>query len=1445
MAKQSFLWTTLPNGFTADHKSLRVSVLLSPRLDPEADPQRLDSFFPDWEDWPSTLAQSTFHVTFGFTKVSIPATETSAPNRVDTTLGTADSVLWKALFKPELFVRPFAFQDFSDNRVLSFDTVGIEAKIRDLYAKVAAATSGQMPTVSDFLDDPDWQDLIQAVSELDRRYYDEKTRLRNPARHFEDFLETGLHQRSATAEIFSKLQLFHTPATPAQEKIHTRTDDPRIEARWLEHQRPALPDKADLAKEIDFHQVVAAMNQYPTLLRRFGFVVDLVLEATQFPVVPDAPLSTEVEHPPGSLQIPATPSVSPVTHAGLSDQHFQPVSNPTLASSEFQVKEGLLALPPLKFRLLQTDVDGAGLKLMNFARSLARKAPGNERVDSVTRFEKEAGTPSLRTAGLMLVHRQRGSTLEHRFQTNLSKNLTTEMIFQGQSNASPPELWAEDLVRGFRFDVWDADTGVWRSLCQRTATYDVDGTQVVVTPENPEEGTVRMAATKSPDPASNPKVTYLHEAVVSWTGWSLAAPPPGRAILPDDQVDKNTTETEPELPPGMSFKTNFKALPSSLPRLRFGRRYRMRGRVVDLAGNSLPPRESDYGPEPPVSEAQPFLRYEPITAPVIALVRPENGTTEKPKEGESMERIAIRSFNDTPADNTVPTTQSSRRFAVPPQASARDAEYHGMLDAGGRVDPTTFNLLANQKDFDATDPAAALQEEKIPTQGPLDPSPIDTVYAVYLDGRSLTYLPDPLAREVAVRFFGHPEISENEILTIPLYPGSSWPEAQPFKIQVHEDPGAKPNFEETTRTLRIPIPKAIKAKVRLSMKPSEEALKSRLGIWQWLSQPDQEAKLKLTLNGQHWMLTPWRTLEIVHAVQRPLISPEFVKHVINRGYRSTSAQPRFLATCSLKSTDRLDLLAEWHEPVDDPDDPESVAKPADRNRGDTAFSVKITDPSSYSMKHQGNPRGGFAEHTIPAEDVIGVGMPGDDRVTPKVHEFHDTRYRRIEYWLDATSRFREFLPPSLLFDSDPQNPSPTDQHIKVTGPRLVTWVPNSAPPPAPKVLYVVPTFNWVRTSNEQGNRTSWRRGGGLRVYLDRPWMASGYGEMLAVVLPPASFAGDPENEPKGSPLKNFVTQWANDPIWLSPFVSGIAPSRSAFPLARTAPDPSGSWLPTHAPQTESDQPSGAFQVTGLRPPGVPYSGSTVELAPHDVHYDDERQLWYCDIEINQGASYWPFIRLALARYQPVSISGAHLSEVVLADFMQLTADRWLHVNRTDQPGKRKVVVYGMTYSDSAGHREASHAPSFSVVNPFTGVVETRTPAEVAQKSSVEIWVERLNEARGEDFGWERVAGATATPSSPDLFKIPFRASPKVTRALELQSARKFTAIAQEGLIDQIYVVKPLWDGTVQFSGGPGGQRHRLVIAEYEEHLVDDRHPYDPVPEQKGRRLVFVEHVELD
>lgn len=343
---------------------------------------------------------------------------------------------------------------------------------------------------------------------------------------------------------------------------------------------------------------------------------------------------------------------------------------------------------------------------------------------------------------------------------------------------------------------------------------------------------------------------------------------------------------------------------------------------------------------------------------------------------------------------------------------------------------------------------------------------------------------------------------------------------------------------------------------------------------------------------------------------------------------------------------------------------------------------------------------------------------------------------------------------------------------------------------------MLPTFAWMRDQDGAGNAVSERRGG-LRVYLGRPWNVSGYGEMLAVMLPSPGFTGDPETSPAGHPLKNYVTQWGADPVWDSPIVSGIAPRQSDFPLARTAPDPQGAWLPPEAPQTESDQPPGDFTVSGLTPPGLAPTDVTLDCAPHDVAWNDERQLWYCDIELDPGACYYPFIRLALARYQPVSIAGAYLSNIVLADFVALTAARWLAVATTADPRSRQVTVSGHTYRESSGSLEAGRTPG---------------SVAVAKTSVVDVWVEQLDPRLGEDFGWLRLKTATVTPG----------AAPGTDPS------------------------EVLWSGQVtvpEITNGLGPCR--LVVAEYEEYIVDDDMPYQPPPKRKDRRMVFVEHHVLD
>lgn len=196
-------------------------------------------------------------------------------------------------------------------------------------------------------------------------------------------------------------------------------------------------------------------------------------------------------------------------------------------------------------------------------------------------------------------------------------------------------------------------------------------------------------------------------------------------------------------------------------------------------------------------------------------------------------------------------------------------------------------------------------------------------------------------------------------------------------------------------------------------------------------------------------------------------------------------------------------------------------------------------------------------------------------------------------------------------------------------------VPSSARPVAPKVVDVLPTFGWEQDSTADG-ATSTRRGNGLRIYLERPWWSSGAGELLGVVVwPPADQPSPPELDDE-DPLRPYVTQWGEDPVSSAGALSSRYPGVSTFPAAAA---------------------SGA----GYTLDEVGPLGPAVNVAGHPVDYDQARDLWYCDIDVEPGPAYQPFVRLALARYQPVSVPDAHLSCVVLADFVQLAPDRFATV----------------------------------------------------------------------------------------------------------------------------------------------------------------------------------------
>jgi len=305
---------------------------------------------------------------------------------------------------------------------------------------------------------------------------------------------------------------------------------------------------------------------------------------------------------------------------------------------------GLLNLDPQRFGVAQVDLDGALHKAIMLADSVVSPEPASNLDPNVSPaqaphpevFDPGATLPSLRSGGFSLYADGAGAALLDTLSQSKAFNQALEA-----SKAQPRPFYAEDLVRGYRLDVWDAHANQWHSLHRRSGRY-VIGKDTFHTKD--EEGFIQLAATQ-PAPGATPadKDLYLHEVFARWAGWSLSVSRPGKALSrfadPDKAIpqDGDPDYATDEAVTPFKMKVRYHVVPGSLPPLRFGRRYRFRARAVDLAGNSLELGDAfgDFAaafwglPQDPEGFA--YLRYEPVGAPLSFCATPRPSPSPAPR----------------------------------------------------------------------------------------------------------------------------------------------------------------------------------------------------------------------------------------------------------------------------------------------------------------------------------------------------------------------------------------------------------------------------------------------------------------------------------------------------------------------------------------------------------------------------------------------------------------------------------------------------------------------------------------------------------------------------------------------------------------------------------------------------------------------------------------------
>lgn len=1354
---------------------------------------KLDQF-PDFLNWAYNMhpdrAQFSIEVHDGIQPRQVPAIRVSPPPIQE---------LWSSLFKSDIPVHPHVFDDFSNRPIVSYPVTEVLDYLKKFYQRLVKEARNDLPCTippkkdsngggpngggprggsngeDSYREDSNEEcvsiyGLIKELVEFQDLVYNNLKEKKEE--ELSQLLNNSLEEakaRARTRRASGKTgpaiipELPFKPPTPkgppggpplappgpsgTQNPDGVRNIDVQkaYYRTMLFHYRPAkaepttLPEgpeaKAHFEQEIDFHQMLSSLGDYPELLRRLGLIIDLYIPADSIP-------KTGKDSDKFKLRIvPSWKSQSPTRNPNTSQSSWTEDHCPwtafnyweengielfTAHSKSKEIGGGIWTPKKDEVELVQVDVDGAALKTLNLAAGIAaqyRKGVNDKPIDA----NENSGVSPLRTGGISVVRSKNAEHLNDIF--NRSGELDKKL-----SSGTIEPLYAEDLVRGYRLDVIDEKDNRF-SLHWRLGQYKILNASTSF--EIIDEGFVQPSVTSSPATNDPVKELYIHESLFTWHNWSLSAPRPGKSI---SRTSSAPNPAEPETMPQkventamtrLGLETEFTVENGTLPRLRFGKDYTFRVRTVDLAGNG-PNLDEAKEIEAALSlKNSPigflkYLRFDPVNPPELVprqLYSP-SGNLNSPDttayaEGESLERLVIRSnYNKTAKEYAVATCvyqPFNERHVAAPKASLEMIEMHGLLDEAldaknSGMPPDQIRAVIQDVYNLATREAGTFDDYSLPSVRFIctgsDPSSNEG-YAVHTEEQLiLPYLPDPWASGVV--FKGLPGFTgELFFIEFDRYP---WYDVKPFRLRIVEG-SLVPKWDEINRVLTIYLPKATKADIRVSSMSGGNL--EEMGLLQWVKEDktwwndaNRFALEKDILNGRPWMFTPYREITLVHAVQQPLDFPsQPTLQIKAREPEETEAYLFGNIYVHIPSTSKVDILAEWEEGVDDITKPEPELVPVDFRNHVMELPIWLEQEKEINISDAANPDALRLEpnesrlvfNSYQAQNILKNLKPDSPDQQEKInlaskvakHSFGDTKYRRVRYKVRATTRFREYFSPSI----------PNQDLVRDTQ-EIEIDVLSTARPSKTLVKHVLPTFTWQEIVEPEGEITSVRKGG-VRVYLDRGWWSSGLGEMLGVVLVENKLPAQSE------PLYSYLTLWGQDPISKSPELS----------------------LPTIADFKNYKE---VYDVNLFELPN-----ETVKVICFDVDWDSERKMWYSDLELNTGNAYYPFIRLALVRFQPKSLivpADLRISPVVLADIVQTAPDRSLTV--TQDPNQLRVYnvsISGVTYS----------AKKLNVQN------NTVVPVT----SLMNIQVQRqLSQIEDETIGWEDVPNLDEIvlhPGSPD------------------------------------------------------------------------------------------------
>jgi hypothetical protein len=609
-------------------------------------------------------------------------------------------------------------------------------------------------------------------------------------------------------------------------------------------------------------------------------------------------------------------------------------------------------------------------------------------------------------------------------------------------------LGAADLVTGLRYDVETSEG--WQSLCSRRIDVEgVDKSAVSVQ----DEGIVSRGEQTELEDENGRKAAGRTDTVFRWDTWS--------PVLPDPFGQKKTVEVD-------TIRIRRGAPEDSLPQQVFGSTYRHRARAVDVAGNSLTAKEASTlaGFEKFVSKAERYLRFSPVSEPLIALQGREEIREPREKAGNAPIELVI---SDAPMLHD--HTRQISLYA--PRVDHRAARRLGVFEhvASGRE---SWDILkAGAERFGAQTGQPVHVHKHIPSTHALIEDPD-------VEGLSIYFLPSEEARSDPRSQPFVALMTSSGAVDVPFDMGHVSPHVTLPLGAVHVRLRSGPRrFRLNGRQLVISIPPGETAEIVVTAKVKPHSLK-HFGLQTWarnVAISSSRGELKAFQQAiaddsrASAALTSPLVIKLRNATRLPKVAPDIASIAPSPGGLSTGVQQvsyDVTTTVDESSTSKVIYRASWRDVEDDGFSPDWIVK---ANEAD-AFEWPVEQPLMIQAPPPAGPQARRSEHNLP-----------------------DTRRRLVTLNALAVSRHSEFFEGPAGRSARPGVPNRID-------------VPNRELRAPFEIAYVLPLVSdAVQIDNDSASAVT--AGVGMRVYYRRPALLSGEHEQLGVVIVDGSSSLDP------------------------------------------------------------------------------------------------------------------------------------------------------------------------------------------------------------------------------------------------------------------------------------------------------------------------------------------------